>query len=198
MSPKAPRPSREEVHAAILLTVREIAATQGWPAVTVREVAKRIGYTAPIIYEHFGSKEDMLAALLKEAYQLLHQKLVEAAEGHEAGEDRLRAMARAYWDYALEMPELYKLMHGMDGAQCSNRTPREITKPLVDFIAEELKQYNPGRINDSNVYAHVVEVWSILHGLLALYLTNCTQGYADGETVRDLIITDILTGLSKR
>lgn len=198
MSSKTSRPSREEVHASILLTVRDIAATNGWQAVTVRKVAERIGYTAPIIYEHFGSKDEMLAALLKEGNKILYESLLKAVSGAVEGEKRMRIVCHAYWDFAINFPELYKLMHGMDGAQCNDKSARASALPIMVFTRNELTRFNPDLINEQNVDLYVAEAWSALHGLIALHMSGYVDRYANAEQVLEMIITDMVEGLARR
>src|SRR5215831_17182373 len=53
---------RTEMRQAILHAASEIAAQEGWHAVTIRRVAERIEYSPPTIYEYFESKEALLEA----------------------------------------------------------------------------------------------------------------------------------------
>ncbi len=55
---------REAQRNAILEAAREIVVTQGPDAVKFGEVAKRAGLARSSIYEYFGAKADLLAALM--------------------------------------------------------------------------------------------------------------------------------------
>lgn len=195
MPTKSRRPSREEVRASILQTVRDIAATEGWPCVTVRKVAERIGYTAPIIYEHFGSKDVMLTEILKIGNEVLHDTLKEAISHHDDPGGRLKAMTAAFWDFSHTSPELYLLMHGMAGATIINRESHAYGAPIVKMVSEELIRFNPKRINDQNVDVHVVELWSMCHGVISLNLSGYVSKYADGRKVLEIAVNDMLYAL---
>jgi len=191
MSSKS-RPTREEVHASIMLKAREIAATDGWAAVTVRKVAERIGYTAPIIYEHFGSKDEMLNQVLKEGYDILHDEIKKAVDCCEAKEDRLRAMAMAYWDFAHATPELYQLMYGMEGARATSEAARDYAIPMASLIAEEMIRFNPGHINKTNVGVVMVEAWSMVHGMIALDISGYTERYIESAKLPDILVEGLV------
>src|SRR5512135_3451537 len=62
---------RQEIRRRILSTAREIAAEEGWQAVTTRKVAERIEYSQSTIYEYFENKEAILLALLRSGYEQL-------------------------------------------------------------------------------------------------------------------------------
>lgn len=182
------RPTREEVHDLIMQKAREIAAKDGWAAVTVRKVAERIGYTAPIIYEHFGSKDEMLNQMLKKGYDTLHDEISKALDQCESKESRLRAMAMAYWNFSHETPELYQLMYGMEGARATSEAARDYAVPTAKLIAKELIRINPQQINESNVAVVIVEAWSIVHGMIALDISGYTERYVQSSALPDVMV----------
>jgi AcrR family transcriptional regulator len=198
MTLKSRRPSRDEVHASIIQTARDIAATKGWPCVTVRKVAESIGYTAPIIYEHFGSKDVMLTEILIVGYADLLKALSDIADKEPDPAKCLRAMAIAYWEFAHEAPELYQLMYGLHGACISDNNARmPHAAPVAKLLADTLRRYNPERINESNAYVHMVEVWSMFLGLISLDLNGNVACYAVGCEVLETMIEDMLCALGQ-
>lgn len=198
MSTKNPRPNREEVHASIIKTAREIAADEGWSAVTVRKVAQSIGYTAPIIYEHFGSKDEMLDQILRYGYDLLFANMQEAVKSKTDNEDRVRAIAKAYWDFAHETPELYFLMYGMCGAKATTDKARDYAMPMVKLITEEMIRFNPERINTENVALVMVQAWSFVHGMISLEVLGYTQRYVTNENLQDVLASNVLDVLRRQ
>jgi len=193
------RPDRTEVRSSIIKTACEIAAADSWSAVTVRKVAERIGYTAPIIYEHFGSKDEMLDQILKQTYDDLGSAMVEETKKYPQGEARVRAIVMVYWRFAHETPELYHLMYGMEGARATSDSAREYAAPTVEFVIEQLQEFNPERITKDNVMRVMVESWSMVHGVLALNLTGYTQRYLDDEDqLLEALIADVLCILRRQ
>lgn len=199
MSSKARRPNREEVRDSILRTARDIAAADGWSAVTVRKVAERVGYTAPIIYEHFGSKDEMLDQILKGAYDSLYHLLVDMTENEAHGEQRIRAMVRSYWDFAHSSPELYQLMYGMEGARATSETARDYAEPIVNYVTEEMIHFNPRNITPENVVMIMVEIWSVVHGMIALDISGYIARYvSDTRQLPDTLVANVLRILQRQ
>lgn len=197
MSSRNHRPSREKVRTSILQTARDIAATDGWSAVTVRKVAEHIGYTAPIIYEHFGSKQEMLDQILVQGYEQLYAAVVAAADDRKDSSDRLYAMAVAYWDFAHDAPEIYQLMFGADNTRAMEPESAAYAYPLINFVNQEFSRFIPERATPDNISVLVVESWSMLHGLISLDLAGYTRPYADGRKVLEQLIPDVLYGLKR-
>lgn len=48
----------------ILLTARTLFSEQGFAAVSVRDIAKAAGVTHPLVHRYFGSKEELISAVL--------------------------------------------------------------------------------------------------------------------------------------
>jgi AcrR family transcriptional regulator len=46
----------------------------GWKAVTIRAVAQQLGYTSPLLYEHFQDKQEILTELAMEGQVVLARK----------------------------------------------------------------------------------------------------------------------------
>jgi AcrR family transcriptional regulator len=199
MTPRNHHLSREEVRSSILLTAREIAATDGWSAVTVRKVAQRIGYTAPIIYEHFGSKNEMLNQVLKTGYDMLHAGMLKDVEGLRDPEDRMSALIAAFWNFAHDTPELYHLMYGMEGARATGEEARDYATPMAKFIVEEIMRFNPEHINPDNVRFVLVEAWSFVHGMIALDISGYTKRYIDDPNqLLKMLTADVLDILRRQ
>lgn len=103
---------RQELRRAILDTAREIAAAEGWSAVTIRRVAEKIEYSPPVIYEHFSSKEEIVIELLREGFRRLLAEMRSARDAHKDPVESLLAIGHAYWSFSVAHPEMHLGIHG--------------------------------------------------------------------------------------
>ncbi|MEU7870200.1 TetR/AcrR family transcriptional regulator [Dactylosporangium sp. NPDC049140] len=108
---------RARVRAEMTDEIKEIArrhlATDG-ANLSLRAVARDLGMVSSAIYRYFPSRDDLLTALILDAYNALGgsaEKAVAAvpAEAHAA---RWLALARAVRDWAIEHPHEYALIYG--------------------------------------------------------------------------------------
>jgi AcrR family transcriptional regulator len=99
LSPRA----RQIVDAA-----RQLIEEQGLEALSMRQLAERLGIRAPSIYKHFQGKEALEAILISIGFEE-QAALFEAAL--EASDEPLAAMAEAYRAYAQRHPGLYRLLY---------------------------------------------------------------------------------------
>jgi AcrR family transcriptional regulator len=191
---------RQQLKQAILAAAREVAAREGWQAVTIRRVAERIEYSPPTIYEHFASKEAILHALIREGFQLLLDEVLATNVGDAA--DRIIGIARAYWEFAWKYPELYQVMHGLGGVPfCADETAEAAGGPLAEAEAvfeatvqgvrdlPHLAQASEAELDD---LVHVI--WATLHGLVSLTMAGRIKGGQEqGLRLVDRAMRDFLS-----
>jgi AcrR family transcriptional regulator len=86
---------RAQTRARLLEAAARVYARRGFDAATLDEVADEAGFTKGAVYDHFGSKENLLFALLDEhlSAQIAEQRALfdpskETAERPRAGADR--------------------------------------------------------------------------------------------------------------
>ena len=171
---------RQEMRQSILSAAREIAAEEGWQAVTTRKVAERIEYSQPTIYEYFENKEAMLLALLRSGYQQLVTVMQEAFASTDDPEARLLAMTEAYWDFAFRSPELFQVMHGLAGISFGRYghpdTPVEV-KQSFGLARKAMEQWAQARGVERADITDLVEARrSLLHGFITLALARRNIG----------------------
>ena len=184
---------RQELRQAILIASREIAAHEGWQSVSMRKVAERIEYSPPTIYEHFTSKEALLQELMREGFRLLMERVQAGNSTAAAPEARIMAVARAYWDFAWDYPELYQVMHGLGGVPfCFDAStdvaeslpnpsdPEQFSpeaKAVFQFAMDAIKDLAGGGEQDCDEREASVHIlWATLHGLVALTMAGRIDG----------------------
>ncbi len=161
---KRPVAGREE----ILSTARAIGEREGWTAVTIRSVAHELGYTSPLLYEHFRNKEDLLTQIAVEVIALLEKELTEKLPADSRA--ALLSMAERYWRFMLEHKQLYRLMNGMDGVPIDNDMVGRSAQALCKVIAGAVRPLAGKDATEADTRMLGDELWALLHGMAALYL----------------------------
>lgn len=107
----------------------------GMEKTSIREIAHRAGYSPGSIYSYFANKEELYGALLGESLDRLNERVQAAQESCPPGADRLRATARAFFDFYWENPHDldlgFYLYQGMK--------PRGLTPELNEALNARLR-----------------------------------------------------------
>ena len=111
-------PRRERVRRATVEEIKAVAraqmAAEGTAGVNLRAIAREMGMTAPALYRYFGSRDELVTALVTDAYDALADAMEAAVDAVPAGRHaaRLRAAFGAFRDWGLAHPTEYALIFG--------------------------------------------------------------------------------------
>lgn len=97
----------------ILASALRLFAARGYDAVGTQEIVDDAGLTKPTLYHYFGSKQGLLDALLAAHYDDLLERVASAADYHHDLPGTLNRVAAAYFAYAAEHPEFYRMQLSM-------------------------------------------------------------------------------------
>ncbi len=197
MTPARARRERDKLQQrqAILDAAREIAASEGWGAVTTRRVAERIEYTHPTIYEHFESKGALLAELTREGYRLLLAELQAARARARDPEQVVRDMAQAYCAFAWTHRELYEAMHGLSGVSIEPEAYRKEGEAVIAEARAALEAWAKAEgVKTARVDDAVLILWSTLHGIASLALNKqIVGGKKHAAALAARVVDDLLS-----
>ena len=185
---------KENTRVNILEAAHGIVKDEGWQALSMRKIADKIEYTAPIIYEYYANKEAILLELTKKGFLMLAERMKLAASKHEDPADQIEAMWLAYWNFAFEQTEYYQLMFGVQVKCClmdellpGGGTPYDIAvQPIMKLMGIEDPE-------DERVCTKYYTYWSIIHGLVSINIVR--KGSTD--EINRQILKDAITGITR-
>jgi AcrR family transcriptional regulator len=153
----------------ILAAARSIGVRKGWKSVTIRAVAQRLGYTSPLLYEHFRDKEELLTQLAIEGQLCLAKELVKDLP--QAPDAAVRLMVERYWSFMLKNKQIYRLMNGMDGVPIDRKKVGSIAQGSFEAAKAVIRAWLiEGNAEAFGTDVLLDELWAVLHGMAALYL----------------------------
>ncbi|MBT3388880.1 MAG: TetR/AcrR family transcriptional regulator [Chloroflexi bacterium] len=128
------RPKQSEQHPDLQAAIKETARTQiaenGAATLSLRAIARELEITAPAIYNYFPSRDDLVTALIVDAYNSLRDALlVSQATDEKSHAERIFSSACTYRNWALTHPEEYNLIFGTPIP--NYHAPMEITGPAA-------------------------------------------------------------------
>lgn len=197
---------RQETQTLILDAARDLFASEGYEAVTMRRIAERIEYSPTAIYFHFKDKLSLLRALVDRdfaAFAVALQRIGRVADPVE----RLRRLGYAYVDFALEQPNHYRFLFmtqhpPLEPEQSAierGNPDQDAYAFLRDTVAEAIAAgcLKPEH-DDADRVAQIA--WAAAHGVVSLHNVKCSDSWIDWQPPRETarrLIDLTLEGLVK-
>jgi AcrR family transcriptional regulator len=162
---------------AILDAARRQIAGEGVNALSMRAIAKELGYSPAALYEYFPAKEDLARALYFEGADGLAGRMAGALAAQPADFSPAEAMGelgRAYRAYALQNPELFRLVFS---STVAGFTPNEIElgRSMEGFdllIATARRGIEAGQFVSMPPEVVAAACWVSVHGFVMLELSG--------------------------
>ncbi len=175
--------SRQEMRAAVLEAAGNIVEADGIDGLTIRAVAQAIGYSPGALYEYFDSKEAILTALYFGGADGLGahcERSVAVLPPEATSIDAIAALGHAYRAYALNHPDLYRLVFG--GFKTPPQAPpveceEEDDADGFGTLAEVARQgIEAGLLVDLPPGVIACTAWAAVHGFVSLELSGHLTG----------------------
>jgi AcrR family transcriptional regulator len=169
-SPDRHRYHHGELRQALVAAALQLVDEEDEAALSLREVARRVGVTYAAPYHHFADKQALVAAVAAEGFQTLRTDMSRAEEGIEDPFERLAAQGRAYVEFAVRHPALYRMMF-----------QREITDPdcypelheaadaCFQALLESVRRALGPGADEQRVIGAAIPAWAAVHGLASLW-----------------------------
>jgi AcrR family transcriptional regulator len=218
--------TRARVRAELTREIADVArrhlATEGAAALSLRAVAREMGMASSAVYRYFPSRDDLLTALIVDAYDAIGAA-AERAEAEVARDDlrgRWRAVCRATREWALGHPHEYALVYGspVPGYAApettitpAGRVARLLCGVLADGVAAGTVPAAPDGEDAGTTLApgvaeeiglppalgpRAVMVWSALFGAIGFELFGHTTNVVADHAAHFAAVTDRLADLA--
>lgn len=198
-----PRVADPTVRAALIEAAAERLATEGLDALSLRKVAADVGTSTQAVYTHFGSKEDLVRAVVEEAFDRLHTEIAGVPETRDPIED-LAGVSLAYRRNALANAHLYRVMFGLNPLALTDPAAH-LTDPDTDqletgleafgaMVAQAARCVEAGLLHGDPVQVALC-MWSTAHGVVSLELAGFLGSPAEAQATFERATRATFVGL---
>lgn len=160
-----------ELREALVATALRVVAEEGVDALSLRDLARRLGVSHAAPAHHFPDRTALLVELAGQGFLRLSRALEAAAGGERPRAGRLVLATRAYVRFALEHPAYFRVMFGPHVGELPRASEHVIGAAMGGYqvlergVEELVGPGDPARLEDLTLLA-----WSLLHGAVTLFL----------------------------
>jgi AcrR family transcriptional regulator len=180
----------------ILEVTREQFVQHGYRDVSMRGIAKELGYSPGSLYYHFREKAELFSEMTAEDFLQLDRLLEETVRtSPNPGRDRLELIFLSFIRFGLENKRSFELMFLIQEPGLESYTSQSKMNSYEKFfnaVKESLQVINANRAKEVQL------IWVLflsLHGFVSFYI-HSEQSYEDIAKLADVHIQLLLRGLT--
>jgi TetR/AcrR family transcriptional regulator len=198
-------PRKQRTLAALIAAGQAIFSERSADDVTVEEIADRAGVAVGSIYNHFGSKAGLQAAVVEHALDTDRHYMDRAYIAGRSPVDQIYAAAEQYLDFYLDHPDYFRMLafpnepgQYQAGQELSERLVRAVDEQnsrLVDALRQGIET---GALRPVDPEEVATILWSAWNGIISLAWRPDTLRRPEPElrallaTATDIVATGLL------
>ena len=201
---------KQLIRTKILDAARSLFVERGVDAVTMREIARQVGYSPTALYLHFADKESLLGTLCATDFLALATELHQATNMEISTlnpVEELLQLGKMYVQFAITHPNHYQFMFMTPKlSTIKDKSTLQLGNPEQDAYAQLLlavnQAYDKGCFREelTNPLLIAQTLWAGLHGLCALEITKKNDDWFNWQAFEQraqLMHQTLLDGLVK-
>lgn len=202
---------KEELKKEILNAAKALYLEKGYEATSIRNIAEKIEYSPATVYLYYKDKDEIMHGLHREGFKML-QEYFQSLFGIADPFVRLKALGKAYIQFALDQPEMYKLIFLMEEPmahvdKCLDEEWDEGQGAYESLYNTVKACQEVGYFKEFETHGISFMIWSTMHGLCTLrnschleHMQKVKELKPDTDSLMDYIFetfTKVLESLKK-
>src|SRR5512137_1712204 len=128
---------REQRRLYILDTAEKLFFARGFTSVTMEDIAKEVGLNKATLYLYFEDKDSLFFAIVLRKIRMLQNIYRNYAEQEINGREKARMIGAAFFDFARENPDYFRLLCTA-GPERFRNTENTLAQVVRDLLGKEL------------------------------------------------------------
>lgn len=199
---------RQQLQKLILDAARDLFVQRGVEAVSMREIAKRVGYSPTTIYLYFKDKNDLLQTLCDHDALILANDLrnINADTALDAGQ-QLKELCNAYSRFALAYPNHYRFMfmtpkpgNSKDKSKLRQGNIEQDAYAFLRSMVQQAFEQQIFRADLANMDLIAQTLWAGIHGVCALEIGMAGDDWVVWQPIEErvsLMQNTMIQGLTR-
>ncbi len=187
---------KESFRLQILEAAQELFIQKGFAETSIRNIAEKIEYSPTTIYLYYKDKNSIFHAIHNNAFKSLQLHMSVLYNVQDCFE-RLKAITRAYVNFALSNKELYELMFILESPIASIETTNnewEEGQNAFNMLEKTIQEcINKNLFPNYSAEALSFLIWSTVHGMCSLYIKNRIKKVFTKENETEILLKGLDT-----
>ncbi|MEM9177899.1 MAG: TetR/AcrR family transcriptional regulator [Myxococcota bacterium] len=165
---------KAESRKRILEAARDVFFRDGFMSANLDEMAEKAGVAKGTLYRYFESKADLYVAVLTNNYEIFLEQMVEAGKQGETGLERVRSIARFYFDHWMNHPDYFQIFWAVDNESVIGELPKDVLEKISDFWDQNMNVIHAalvygverGEFVECDTWEVATMLWSVADSLI--------------------------------
>jgi AcrR family transcriptional regulator len=173
---------KAELRSELVDAAHKLVQEEGYEGLTIRKLAKRVGYAPMSVYSYFADKQDILFALAEDAFKTLAKRI----EDHPADDpiEALQVVMTEYAAFGLGNPNEYRTIFMTEKVKApEGRTFAEMQEgnPLMKVLIKRVEACVAAGKLKGDPRAIATMLWAVGHGTISLLITFPFYPFGDQQ-----------------
>ncbi len=178
----------------ILDEARHLFVKHGYHALTMRSIAKSMGYSHGALYYHFSEKAELFYALVTEDFRMLLERQKDMLRRTRLGDmAQLEKLMLEFIKFGLDNPNHYEIMF-MIKDQELQRYSRTEQAQCLDLFATVVRSVVARQKDDKKMYSLPWSLFMSMHGFIS-YNIHYNQTFEDVRKLAEQHVKYLCVGL---
>ena len=160
--------ANDERRVQILSAATHVFAEKGFAATTMDDVASAIGYTKPVIYDHFQGKDALYTEIVRTTADRMMSLLRSAVDQQSEPRKKVEAAFQIYFELVVTESDAFRVLFLQAGSSERNHELRAVEVDMVSFIEPML----PGQLDDNHKREIAGAVVGMAEGAAVVWLVR--------------------------
>ncbi len=177
---------------------------EGYANLSMRKLARRLGFTAKTIYNYYSNKDELYLMVLIKGFSDLAEEFRKVDRSPADPLKKFRAAVHTYVKWGIKNKHYYNIMFSMDTPKYSDYrgTAMEPIAERQNSVALEIPEIavsilnavaeKTGRFSARETPFHLLQIWSTLHGMVSLYISRVTLEVRNIDKAIDWILDEVV------
>ena len=185
---------------SILNAAHQLVLAKGIEKLSLREIARTVGFSPSSLYEYFDGKEEIITALKHRASAMLYQAMKKASKGLKPL-PALAAMCEGYVGFSKTNSEDFVLLFSR--SRSIRRTLKEPEIPssgyalVLETVMSGISKRQIKKTKHRSAEDMAYGLWALAHGMATLQTTHLKGFQANFENADKEAINAFLVGIKQ-